>query len=187
MRFKVISFCLISSVLFLSYVKSSHKPAVGVEVGDKIPSLNTDLISDLGILKEDVEGKMVLINFWASYDAPSRIDNFHKKMIYSTYKNKSFYKSEGLVVISVSLDRFKAPYYRSIERDELDNFYHVCDFQGKESKWAKIFSVGDEFVNYLVDGEGRIVEKSNDLSKIESTLRRLDSSKIEGLAFGVIP
>ncbi len=187
MRFKVISFCLISSILFLSYVKNSHKPAIGLNIGDKVPVFSEEQFAELEISKDEIEGKMVLINFWASYDAPSRIENFHKKMILNKYEKKSFYNSEGLVIISISLDRFKAPYFRSIERDELDNFYHVCDFEGKDSKWAKTFSINDEFVSFLVDGDGRVVEKSNDLNKIESTLKRLDSAQIEGLAFGITP
>ena len=130
---------------------------------------------------------MVLIDFWASYDAPSRIDNFHKKVILEKYGKKSFYKSEGFVIVSISLDRFKAPYLRSIERDGLKEMMHICDFEGENSKWAETFSINGEMMSYLIDGEGRIVEKSNDLDKIESTLKRLDSSQIEGLAFGVIP
>ncbi len=187
MRFKVISLFFIAAVVFLSSINSSHEVSQGLGIGDKAPILSSELFNGTAFNPESLKGKMVLIDFWASYDAPSRIDNFHKKMILEKYGKKSFYKSEGLIIVSISLDRFKAPYLRSIERDGLKEFMHICDFKGENSKWAETFSIDGKMMSFLVDGEGRIVEKSNDLDKIEATLKRLDSSKIESLAFGVLP
>lgn len=187
MRFKVISLFFVSALVFLSTINSSHEISQGLGIGDKAPVLNSELLNGAEFNPESLKGKMVLIDFWASYDAPSRINNFHKKMILDKYGKKSFYKSEGLVIVSISLDRFKAPYLRSIERDGLNAFMHICDFKGVSSQWAEAFSINDEMMTFLVDGEGRIVEKSNDLDKIDAALKRLDSAQIEGLAFGVLP
>ncbi|HKL71753.1 MAG TPA: TlpA disulfide reductase family protein [Marinilabiliaceae bacterium] len=187
MRFKVISLFFVSALVFLSTINSSHETSLGLGIGDKAPILDSELLNGVEFNPESLKGKMVLIDFWASYDAPSRVDNFHKKMILDKYRKKSFYKSEGLVVVSISLDRFKAPYLRSIERDGLKEFMHICDFEGENSKWAEAFAIDGEMMTYLVDGEGRIVEKSSDLDKIDAALKRLDSAQIEGLAFGVLP
>lgn len=184
MRFKVISLFFIAGLIFLSTIHSSHEPSQGLEIGDKAPVISTKLLSGIDFNSDSLKGKMVLIDFWASYDAPSRINNFHKKMILENYGSKSFYKSEGLVIVSISLDRFKAPYLRSIERDELKGFTHICDFEGENSQWAKAFGIGNKMMSFLIDGDGRIVEKSTELDKIETTLNRLDMNQMGDLAFG---
>ena len=184
MKLKAVSLFVIAGLVFLSFMNGSQEPREGLEVGDKAPEINARLINGKGFSTDSLKGKMILVSFWASYDAPSRIENFRKKVLLDQYRLKSFYKSKGLVVVSVSLDRFKAPYLSSIGRDGIENFYHLCDFKGRESKLAEVFSVEDQMMSFLIDGEGRIVDRSSDLGHIEATLQRLDAQHISHLAFG---
>lgn len=174
MRFKVVTMIVIGGVAFLSFINGAFEPTTGLKIGDKVPTIQSDLLDGSQFSLNSLKGKMVLIDFWASYDAPSRIDNFRKKMILDQYKNSGFVNAQGLVVLSVSLDRFKSPLSQSIKRDELEQFLHLCDFKGRESELAQIFSVQHEMTNFLIDGEGRIVASGAGIEKIESTLERLE-------------
>jgi thiol-disulfide isomerase/thioredoxin len=182
MRFKAVTFTIFVGLAFVSFMNGSTEPATGVNIGDKAPKIESRLLDGSLFNSEALKGKMVLVDFWASYDAPSRVDNPRKKTILEQYQNSEFLNSDGFVIISVSLDRFKTPLYRSIERDGLEDFYHLCDLKGLDSELASAFKVQDEFVNVLIDGNGRIVEKSSDIEKIAATLDRLESVNREQFA-----
>ncbi|GAO31124.1 TlpA family protein disulfide reductase [Geofilum rubicundum] len=182
MRFKAVTFTIFVGLAFVSFMNGSTEPAIGVNVGDRAPKIESRLLDGSLFDSEALKGKMVLVDFWASYDAPSRIDNPRKKHILEQYRDSEFLNSDGFVVISVSLDRFKTPLYRTIERDGLQDFFHLCDLNGLESELAESFKVGDDFPNFLIDGEGRIVEKSSDIEKIANTLKRLESVDREHFA-----
>lgn len=176
------TFTIFVGLAFVSFMNGSSEPAIGVNVGDRAPKIESRLLDGSLFDSDTLKGKMILVDFWASYDAPSRIDNPRKKNILEQYRNSEFLNSDGFVIISVSLDRFKTPLYRTIERDGLQDFFHLCDLNGLESELADNFKVGDDFPNFLIDGEGRIVEKSSDIEKIANTLNRLESVDRERFA-----
>ncbi len=182
MRFKAVTFAIFVGLSFVSFMNGSTEPATGVKIGDKAPKIESHLLDGSLFNSESLKGKMVLVDFWASYDAPSRIDNPRKRTILAQYQNSEFLNSNGFVIISVSLDRFKTPLYRSIERDGLQDFFHLCDLNGLDSELAEAFKVSGDFPNFLIDGEGRIVEKSSDIEKIVATLERLESVNREQFA-----
>lgn len=182
MRFKVVIMIMIAGLAFLSFINGTNETSTGLQVGNRVPVIQSELLDGTQFNLDSLKGKMVLIDFWASYDAPSRLDNFRKKMLLEQYKNSGFVNAQGLVVVSISLDIFKSPLSQSIERDELEQFLHLCDYMGRESEIAKTFSVQNALTNYLIDGEGRIVARSERIEKIESTLERLEQMNPSRLA-----
>ncbi len=156
-------------LFFLSFINDNQTAIVGLEEGNKAPVFQTELIDGTPFDIEDHTGKMVLLNFWASYDAQSRMNNHHLNEIYSTYQKQAFLKGKELVVVSISLDRFKAPLYLAIEQDETMNFMHICDLMGANGHISKMYNIKKP-VNILIDGEGRIVNKDVKYSKIEKSL-----------------
>jgi hypothetical protein len=115
---------------------------------------------------------MVLIDFWASYDAQSRIDNHVKNSLLAMYGEKPFMNGNGFTIVSISLDRFKTPLNRAIEADQLEYPYHICDFGGRESNLVTAYRAQD-LKKYLIDGDGRIVSVTGSLDQISKTLERL--------------
>jgi len=175
MRIKAVTFTIFVGLVFASFMNGSFEPSVGVNIGDKAPEIESRLLDGSSFNAKDLKGKMVLVDFWASYDAPSRIANVRKRTILEQYKNSEFLNSNGFVIVSISLDRFKTPLYKSIERDGLEDFLHLCDLKGEDSDLARLYEIDDAFTSFLIDGHGRIVEKSNDIEKIATTLDRLQS------------
>lgn len=124
------------------------------------------------IVEDSLAGKMLLLNFWASWDAQSRMNNYRLVELSETYKDAEFYNGQGLEVVSVSLDRYKSPLKKAIETDGTKNFYHICDFKGTESELAKSFDVNRP-VNLLIDSEGKIVARDFNVDALRSALEML--------------
>jgi peroxiredoxin len=157
------------SLFFLSFNTDNHETVIGLEAGNKAPVIQTELIDGTPFNLEDLKGKMVLLNFWASYDSQSRMNNCYLNQIHENYQNVNFQKGNEFVVVSISLDRFKAPLNLAIEQDETMNFMHICDFMGANSSISKMYNI-EEPVNILIDGEGRILKYDVEYSQIEKSL-----------------
>lgn len=157
---------------FLSFINGIPEPKVGLNLGDRVPELHTTLLSGENFDLDSLQGKMVLIDFWASYDGESRIENHQKMMLQKKFENSKFHKGEGFVVVSISLDRFKSPLNKAIREDGLTNPMHICDYLGAESSISKSFKV-EKPMNFLIDGEGRLVARSSGIDKVTESLEYL--------------
>ena len=173
-QLKLILATITVSLFFLSFINDNQDAIVGLEAGNKAPVFQTELIDGTPFNLEDLQGKMVLLNFGASYDAQSRMNNYYLNDLLETYQTQAFHKGEEFVVVSISLDRFKAPLKLAIEQDETMEFMHICDFMGANSSISKMYNI-EEPVNILIDGEGRIVNKDVEYSTIEKSLAFLSA------------
>lgn len=171
-KLKLLSLFVLAGLVFLSFINGVQEPKVGLQIGDKIPELKTTLLNGSELDLKSLRGKMVLIDFWASYDGQSRVDNHQKMNLQKEFVNSTFYKGEGFVVVSISLDRFKSPLAKAIKEDGLINTLHVCDYKGLESSISQAFNVRNP-INYLIDGEGRLVARSASISKVKESLEYL--------------
>lgn len=173
MRNKLLLITILAGIGFLSFINGSHKPGEGLEVGNKVPTIDRQLLDGSSLHTDSLKGKMVLLDFWASYDAKSRTESHKKREIFNKYKDATFLNGKELVIVSISLDRFKTPLNQAIERDGMHEFKHICTFKGRESELAQRFETNQKLTNYLVDGDGRVVASTEDIEKIEQNLARL--------------
>lgn len=169
---KLSTLVLLTGTAFLSFNTGSSPYNTGMGIGDKIPDLNTTLITGESFSMDNLKGKMVLIDVWASYNAPSRVKNYQLDELRDRFSNSGFYNGNGVEVVSISLDRFMTPVKEAIQMDEIQNFYHICDLQGTNNGIAKKFQVSEP-VTILIDGDGRIVTKSTSMNKISDALTSL--------------
>jgi peroxiredoxin len=173
MRNKLLLITILAGLGFLSFINGAPEPQEGLQVGNKLPTISRSLLDGTPFHTDSLRGKMIYLDFWASYDAQSRTESYRKKKILNRYQDASFMNGEELVVVSISLDRFKTPLKQAIERDELQKIKHICSFKGRDSEIAKKFEVTREMTDYLIDGKGRIVASTQNLDEIEQTLARL--------------
>jgi len=128
------------------------------KIGELAPEINLPSINRSVTYKlSDLRGKLVLVNFWASMNAPCSHENKNQVRTYNKYKNKSFKNAQGFTIYSVSLDSNLESWKKAIKKDGLSWPYQVSDLKGYESEVAVTYGVTTIPSNYLIDGDGKVL------------------------------
>jgi len=101
----------------------------------------------------DFRGKVVLLDFWAGWCRPCRMENPNVVEAYNKYNDK------GFTVLGVSLDRTREQWLKAIEDDGL-TWAHVSDLKYWDSAVAKLYGVQSIPANLLIDRNGKIIAKN---------------------------
>ena len=132
---------------------------VGLNVGNLAPDLKFTSPDGKELALSSLRGKMVLIDFWASWCGPCRMENPNVVEAYDKYSKAKFKTAKGFEVYGVSLDKSNDAWKSAIEKDNLHWSYHVSDLKGCSSEPAKIYGVRSIPANFLIDEKGVIVAK----------------------------
>ncbi len=101
----------------------------------------------------DFRGKVLLVDFWASWCGPCRKENPNVVRLYQQYKDK------GFEVLGVSLDSKQDRWLDAIEKDGL-TWTHVSDLKGWQNEVAGMYSVTSIPHTVLLDAEGKILGRN---------------------------
>lgn len=114
-----------------------------------------------------LKGKVVLIDFWASWCGPCRKENPNVVALYEKYKDK------GFTVFSVSLDSDKNAWMRAIETDKLIWPYHISELKRWDGLLSRSYGVNSIPFTVLIDAEGKVIEKNLRGPMLEQKLQQI--------------
>ena len=152
-----------------------------VSPGNPAPEIaKNDLVTGKPFALSSLKGKVVLLDFWASWCVPCRKSNPHVKALYDKYNKKGFD-----VVYVADNDSNPQEALKAIEQDGIKKYHHVLrglkimkDANGKMTGFDKSEDVSEQYAihflptKYLIDREGKIIGKVSD-EELDAKLKEI--------------
>ena len=156
---------LISSLT--SFVEKD-KPTGGLNVGDVAPDFTIESTSDVqhNFDLTDLKGKYVLLSFWASYDAQSRMQN-------ASLSNALRSTSQDVEMVSVSFDEYQSVFQETVRKDQIVTPTCFVETEGEDSGLFKKYRLNRGFTNYLLDGNGVIIAKNISAAELSAYANKI--------------
>ena len=123
------------------------------QIGDIAPDITMDDVNGKPFSLNQLKGKYILVDFWASWCGPCRRENPNVVAAYNKYKDKNF------TVLGVSLDDDKSAWLKAIKDDQLV-WQQVSDLKGWQSTAVALYGFDGIPYNVLVDPQGKIIAAS---------------------------
>jgi peroxiredoxin len=148
-------------LLFISMLTQAQ-PKQGMKAFEiNLPTLKGD-----SIRLSDFKGKVVLLDFWASWCKPCRASNKELAKIYPKYKDK------GFEIFAVSLDESKADWKKAVAADKI-SWLQVNDGGGFDSRTAQKWDLYAIPTSFLIDKNGTLVAMDLEGKELEKVIKSL--------------
>jgi peroxiredoxin len=150
-----------------------------IEVGDIAPLFSLADLKGRQIDLSAYKGKYLLLDFWASWCKPCRIQNPGLVRLYRKYRNPDF------EVVGISIDTDRSAWYAAVKKDSLP-WLNIADLTGKNDTVTRYINFLDNGQmakavpqNYLLDPAGKVIGKNLHGEELEATLKKLFKLKTD--------
>jgi peroxiredoxin len=130
-------------------------------IGKMPPQFESKTDTGKFISLADYKGKLVLVDFWASWCRACRVENPKFAVLYEKYKSKDF------EIISVSQDESDEQWLESIKKDGIDSWEQIRD---SDKSISKLYSISSLPQNILLDKSGKIIAKNISAEELSNIL-----------------
>ena len=153
---------------FVASVKNMEKLAIGATAPEiALPNPDGEVVP-----LSSLRGNYVLVDFWAQWCRPCRMENPNVVAMYEKYNDK------GFEVYGVSLDRTREKWLQAIEEDQL-YWTQVSDLKYWRSEAAQTYNISAIPFSILLDPEGKIIGKNLRGPNLRQRLSEIFDEKIE--------
>ncbi|MCK9160938.1 MAG: TlpA family protein disulfide reductase [Bacteroidaceae bacterium] len=138
----------------------------GLEKGDVAPDfkINTTSNGERTLNLTGLKGHLVLISFWASYDATSRMNNV---------KLSNALCGKNVEMVSVSFDSYPSIFKETVRTDRIKTSDCFLEPGGENSRLYKDYRLKRGFTNFLLDKNGVIIAKNITTHELSSIVKKL--------------
>jgi peroxiredoxin len=158
-------FTLLSLIFFSGSVAAQS----AIEVGKKAPAITMTKADGTPFALSTLKGRVVLIDFWATWCAPCVEEQPELKTLYDTYSEHV--KNNTFEILGVSLDKNKESWQKAIDRFNI-KWIQISDLKFWKSPVAKLYEVDELPFNVIIDGQGTILAKNLHGKDLEAFLKK---------------
>ena len=134
-------------------IEKVNAPIEVTSIGEIAPNFEGPSPSGEILSLSNLKGKVTIIEFWASWCRPCRVENPNLVRLYKEMHPK------GLEIVGVSLDRNRNSWLRAIDDDRL-TWSHVSNLKFWQDPIAKLYNITAIPASFIIDKEGRIIQKN---------------------------
>lgn len=136
-------------------------------IGSKAPEISLPNASGKTVSLSSLKGKVVLLDFWASWCGPCRLNN---KAIMPLYDK---YNSKGFEIYSVSIDANNPDWLRAVQQDKMKWLQVVDNKAAYGNQLTQTWNIEYIPSTFLIDKEGKIIAKGVEKNELEKLLKEL--------------
>lgn len=166
------AFLTLFSVLILTGYATAQQSKI--EVGEQAPEITLSKPDGSSFSLSSLKGKVVLIDFWATWCAPCVGEQPELKTLYNTFSDQV--KRQEFEILGVSLDKNKESWQKAIDRFGI-NWIQVSDLKFWKSPVAKAYNIEELPFNVIIDGEGKIMAKNLHGKELEEFIGKYFNQK----------